>query len=210
MVFVPSFDNYLYAVDAEMGKELWRFRAGKYGLASAPYIENDVLYLHSREGILFALGMDGKELWKFKTELIIAVPFIYENRIYVGSGDSNFYCLDLEGKEVWRFRTDGEVYWCPLVWKKKVYFTSWDCHLYCLNLEGKEVWRFATSTLSRASMPPPFEGWEFEVKKTMEEETKGGGGYNVDVSKGEVIESEYGIKSEYAFKSEYKQESEYK
>jgi outer membrane protein assembly factor BamB len=211
MVFVPSFDNFIYVLDAGTGKETWRFRAGKYGLASAPYIHDEVIYQNSREGILFALDTEGKELWRFKSEMIIAVPNVYKNRIYVGAGDRNLYCLNLEGKELWRFKSDGEVYWYPVVWKDRVYFTSWDCHLYCIDADtGKEVWRFATSTLSQSSMPPPFESYEAVIKKTVEESEEGEEKYSVDVSAGETIGSEYGIKSEYQFKSEYRQEGEYK
>ncbi len=82
--------------------------------------------------------------------------------------------------------------------------------MYCVDADtGKEVWRFSTSTLSQAYMPPPFESWEVEVKKSVEERGEDEEKYEVNVFKGE-IEGEYSIKSEYVFKSEYKQESEYK
>jgi outer membrane protein assembly factor BamB len=209
-LFVPSLDNNLYCLNAETGKEVWRFTAGKYGVASAPVVHNGNLYLETRDGILYAISMDGKELWIFKSGGVVALPVFSKNMIYVGSEDSNLYCLNMNGKEIWRFKTDGAVFWCPVIKDGVIYFTSWDCHLYAVDIETREeLWRFATSTKTQAEWPPAYESWEAEIKKAAHiEDAISEDRYKTKHEKS-VSLSDYHVKSDYATTSDYKQKSDY-
>ncbi|MCX6818035.1 MAG: PQQ-binding-like beta-propeller repeat protein [Candidatus Aenigmarchaeota archaeon] len=209
-IFVPSFDNNLYCLDSRTGKEIWRFAGCKYGTAAAPIFYKNILYHETRDGILYALSMDGKEIWRFKAGGLIGMPVFRGSRMYVGSADKNLYCLDMNGKEVWRFRTDGDVFWQPVIKDGVIYFTSWDCHLYAVNVETREeLWRFATSTKTQAEWPPAFEGWEAEIKKaTHIEDAISEDRYKSKHEKS-VSLSDYHVKSDYATTSEYKQKSDY-
>lgn len=211
-VYFASFDNYLYAVDIETGKEVWRFRTGKYGNSVGPEIMGDKLIHGSRDGNLFAINPEtGEELWRFKAEMgIFSGILIHENRIYFGCEDGNLYVLDSEGKELWRFRTGGYVYHYPAVWNQTLYFGSWDCHLYAVDLNThKELWRFATSDSTPAYMPPSRSMFEVRIsKETHIEEPVSEDKYKK--KKGETVSlSDYHVESEYSTESEYKQKSEY-
>ncbi|MCK4531251.1 MAG: PQQ-like beta-propeller repeat protein, partial [Candidatus Aenigmarchaeota archaeon] len=210
-VFVPSFDNYIYCLNAQTGKEIWRFKTGKYGSAAGPVIHKNVLYMHSRDGILYAVDENGKEMWRFKTGGLVALPTIHDNLIYVGSEDNNLYCLTMEGKEVWRFRADGDVFWKPVIKDGVIYFTSWDCHLYAVDITTrKELWRFATSNTAQAEWPPSTDAWEAEVKKETHIEDAITEEKYKSKKKGETVSlSDYQITTEYSSESEYKQKSDY-
>ncbi len=207
-VYFGSVDNYLYAVEAETGKLAWKVRTGKYGNCFSPVIHKNVIYHGSRDGVLYALDLDGKEIWRFRAGGNIAVGVrISGDRIYLGCEDSNLYCLSLGGKELWRFTTSGQT-WCPpSIYRGRAYFGSMDCHLYCIDAEsGKKVWSFPTSTRVMSRLDPPYKSWEVEIRTSGREETGGGEGtVNIgDTDKGDYsTESEYSVKSEYVFESEY-------
>ena len=212
-IYFTSFDSYLYCVEIANGKEIWRFKTGKYGNAGSPVCHNGVIYHGSRDGIFYAISLDGKELWRFRAERdepIDAIPLIYENSVYFGAGDSNFYCLGMNGKEIWRYRAAYNIYTSAAVLNNVVFFTSMDCHLYALDADtGEEMWRFATSTLTISPLPPPYESFKLEVSKSgftghldAKEKYKKGKEQTVSLS-------DYHVSSEYATTSEYKQKSDY-
>jgi outer membrane protein assembly factor BamB len=204
---VASFDGYLYAINAVTGKELWRFKTCDYGNTASPVLHENVLYQGSRDGVLYALNLQGRELWRFRVKRdIMGIPVIYKNRIYVGACDNNFYCLDLNGREIWRFKTDNYLFVDSLVLNDVVYFGSWDCHFYAVGADsGEELWRFTTSTTIPAYAPPPFEVFETEIKIEKSEDAK-----EVQESRYLSVRSDDFFGGEYKSKSEYKMESPYK
>jgi hypothetical protein len=192
-------------VDIEDGNGVMRIRLGKYGVALPPVIYKNVLYQETRYGDLYALTLEGKEIWRFRTSEVMGYPLIYKDRIYIGSGDNNFYCLSLDGKEIWRFKTGGYT-WFSTVWNDRVYVGSHDCHLYCLDLDGREIWRFTTSSTTPAWVPPTFEAWETEIKTPVSKE-------EIRDEKKSYLPSTFGqelFESVYRTQSEYKTESPYK
>ena len=53
-VFVGSHDRHLYAVDAESGEEIWRFKTGDRVFGS-PLVHEGMVYAGSDDGHLYAL-----------------------------------------------------------------------------------------------------------------------------------------------------------
>ena len=214
-VIFSSFDNHLYAVNCETGKEVWRFRTGKYGNATCPLVYKGVAYYGTRDGIFYAIdAKTGKEIWRFKADKegsIDKLPLVHEGRVYFGSEDGNLHVLDIEtGKELWRFKTGGLIAASPVLWKEYVFFGSWDCNVYKVNIQThEEEWRFQTSNKTQAYLPHAFEDFRIEVKKSFAfDEARELEKYAK--RKGETISlSDYHVSSEYATTSEYKQKSDY-
>jgi len=164
VVYFGSFDNNLYAVDIDKGKKLWNFSMGKYGNFMSPVLERDILYQSSRDGTLYAIGLDGREMWRFRKNEMLAVPLIFNNRIYVGCDDFNLYCLDMNGVEKWKFQTQGIVWKRPVAYEGSIYFTSWDCNVYAMGLKDRSLrWKFRCDG-SPAYIPPPHESFEVRIK----------------------------------------------
>ncbi|MBN2330254.1 MAG: PQQ-binding-like beta-propeller repeat protein [Candidatus Aenigmarchaeota archaeon] len=212
IIYFGSFDNYLRAVRIEDRMELWRFRTGIYGIAASPVLHKNRLYQQTRDGILYALTMDGKPLWKFVTREVIALPVIHQDKIYVGSADHNMYCLNIEdGRVFWKFQAQGGVWWCPVIWKDVVYFSSWDCHVYAADKDtGEEVWRFNTGS-GPSSIPPLSEGFEVELKIPkreirLEEERKH---YELGLSEGDENASAYKSRITYQVSTQYVEKGKY-
>lgn len=204
-----SMDGYLYALEAETGKEVWKVMTGKYGNAIQPFVNDKFILQPSRDNILFAFTRDGKELWRFNLGNLPAPVVVHKETIFIGNESGTLRALTLEGEEKWRFQTGGKIFGGVVIWKDRIFLPSYDCHLYCLNMDGEEMWRFATSDLTKVKLAPPHDAFELKVKKdtTMNERVEES---RYKKKKEETVSlSDYHITSEYSSESEYKQKSDY-
>ncbi len=211
IVYFGSLDNYLYALNTETGKELWRFKAGKFGMTGPPCLYNEMLFIPLREGMVIALNLEGKEIWKFKVNGLVISVTVNRDNIYFTSEDGNMYVLSTDGKELWRFRFgEGGSYDFPSIYENIILVGSMDCHFYAIDINTKkELWRTGTSSQLRSTAPPPHEEFTLEIKK----ETKVQDGISREnyKSKNEasVSLSDYKIETEYSTTSDYKTKSDY-
>ncbi len=197
VVYVNSFDNFLRALEVRTGWEIWKLELGRYGMSVPASLHNGVLYQPTRGGILFAVDIEGKVLWKFsRDELPLSTNTVHNDRIFQPSEDQHLYCLDLNGNMIWKFKTFDMTWGRTKVIDGRVYFGSYDCNLYCVEYEtGKLIWKFRADG-SPSYVPPPHETFELEVNKGKFEET--------------VIESGDRKRYEFDFRDEEESTSEYK
>ena len=67
VVYIASYDNKLYALDARSGTKLWSYSAGNW-LSSSPAIADGVVYFGSSDNNLYALNAStGAKLWSYTT-----------------------------------------------------------------------------------------------------------------------------------------------
>ena len=213
-VYFPSFDNYLRVVDVNTGNLVWKFLTGSYGgMGSGPVLYKNVLYQANREGVIYALTMDGEELWRFRINNAIAHPLVEDDKIYFGSEDQNLYCIDLSGKKLWTFPTQGIVWWKPAIRDGKIYFTSWDCNLYCVDVKTHRlVWKFRGQG-SPSYIPPPFESYELVAKKSVIEsglvEADTRKRYEFDTEESHEEGSVYKMRITYQVSTHYREKGKY-
>ena len=191
---------------------MWKVGFGG-SICSRPLIHNDIIYFGCSDHNVYAISLEGKEIWRFRTygtEIINRPPIIHKGKLYFGCGDGNVYCISKNGKEIWHFKTDGHVHTGVVAKGENIYFGSWDCHLYCVNAEtGEEIWRFVTSTTVKSYIPPAYECFETELKiPTPKEEIKEEKAYKLFF--GSELFGFYKSESPYRMKSQYKTKSEYK
>lgn len=214
MLYVAAMDSHIYAIDCESGKEVWRFRAGKYGIGgSVPNVHADKIYFGSKDGDLYVLNLDGKEIWRFRAggPVTAQFPQFHNGKIIFGCEDGNVYFLDFSGKEIGRFKTGGGLFGRMLLHDGKIFFGSWDCRFYCVDIESrKELWRCQTSTMVQSYLPPSHAAFSAEIKKSTQIEDAISEDNYKSKKKGEIVSlSDYHVVSEYATTSEYKQKSDY-
>jgi len=211
IIYFGSFDNYLRAVDIDTGKLSWKTKIGNYGITASPVIFNEMILQQSRDGILFALNLAGKKIWKFVTKDVIGIPCVHEDNIYIGSSDYCMYCLDFAGRELWHFKTNGYVYWKSLLIGSRLYFGSWDCFLYCIDTGTRQViWRFKTSG-SPSPIPPAYEAFELQLKipKISREEGRKKS-YEINITgESEGIGSFYKSRITYQVSTQYREKGKY-
>jgi eukaryotic-like serine/threonine-protein kinase len=171
VVYIPSADSYLYAIDQETGKEKWKYKS-RMPIASSPAIAGGVLYFVSSAGSLGALDIaTGKIKWALPTEyerkfeaknlhglppeaqtipdawdIFTSSPAVANGKVFFGSGDGNVYAADAQtGVLQWKFATKDVVHASPAVVGNTLYIGSWDSYLYALDTEtGLEKWSFKT------------------------------------------------------------------
>jgi len=147
VVYIGSYDDNLYALDAKSGKLLWKYETGDHVCPSAAVAEG-VVYIGSYDDNLYALdATSGKLLWKYKTgDDVCSSAAVAEGVVYIGSYDDNLYALDAKsGKLLWRYRTGDDVRSSPAVAEGVVYVGSCDNSLYALDAKsGKLLWEYRT------------------------------------------------------------------
>jgi outer membrane protein assembly factor BamB len=171
VVYIPSMDTYLYAIDQETGKEKWKYKS-RMPIASSPAIANGTLYFVSSAGSLGAIDIaTGKIKWVLPTEyerkfeaknlhglpsaaqtipdawdVFTSSPAVAYGKVYFGSGDGNVYAADAQtGVLQWKFATKDVVHASPAIANNTVYIGSWDSYLYAIDAEtGQEKWSLKT------------------------------------------------------------------
>ena len=97
-VFFGSFDGQFYRVNAETGKEIWRYQTPKFpgvniAIYSAPVFTVDAVLFGSFDGFLYCLGIDNGELkWRFqpvKDSETWASPLVEGQRIVLAIRRNN-------------------------------------------------------------------------------------------------------------------------
>jgi outer membrane protein assembly factor BamB len=171
VVYIPSTDGKLYAVDAVTGRERWRFPTGAR-ITSSPAVADGMVYVMSYDGTFYAVdATSGRQRWKFDTEgerrftgthlhgaipsgeampdpydMYLSSPAVVQGTVYFGSGDSHVYALDAgTGALRWKFKTGDVVHASPAIADGTVYIGSWDSYFYALDAStGAVRWRFKT------------------------------------------------------------------
>ncbi len=94
VVYVGSYDNNTYALNATTGVKLWNFTTGGY-ILSSPAVANDVVYVGSYDNNTYALNATtGAFKWSYKTgDYVFSSPAVANGVVYVGSYDKNVYAI---------------------------------------------------------------------------------------------------------------------
>ena len=169
LVYAGSMDNdgHLYAVDAESGEPIWKFRGSDFDSEEGRIRSGlDPVFSRrrrrtrrfcSRDGFLYGLNAaDGRENWKLDNEVswVISSPAIAGGLVLTGTSDGlSFQATDLKtGKERWRFELSSRVFSSGSVADGVVYFGCHDGFLYALDTAtGSEKWRFRTGGMIQSS-----------------------------------------------------------
>jgi|GEM_PF-336948 len=142
-----SFDGYVYALDIERRKLLWKTKFDAM-IDSSPVCSGGLLYIGDREGNLYCIeASSGKITWRYRMGGAMAgYAGVRNGMVYTSCQDSNFYAFDSEtGKVIWKFRTGDEMCSTPGFHGNHVLFGSFDGYAYCADAKtGEEIWRFKT------------------------------------------------------------------
>lgn len=114
-IYQPTRGGELFVMDMS-GKLLWKYTGSEEDVMGIPCFHGGKLYLPSAGDLcMHCFSLDGKELWKFKTE-----GLVYERSVMVGenlifpSWDCNVYALNVNTRQVaWKFRAPGAPAYVP-------------------------------------------------------------------------------------------------
>ena len=166
LVLVGSSDCHLYALDANSGRERWKFNTDSAVASSAAVSSGRVFF--SSYTTFYAVSLrDGKLLWKYQFgsdaplayvreigtpastyngDFILSSAVVSNHTVIVGAGDGMVYAFDAtSGSPRWKFHTAGRVRSSPAIRDGVVYVASFDGSLYAIDINsGKQVWRYDT------------------------------------------------------------------
>ena len=138
--------GYLVAMDADTGKELWRFKSGVTE-SSALYVDG-IVYFGSWDHKMYAIDAKTHRVkWTFSAgDKIKDGPAYSNGTIYFGSYDHHAYAVDAAtGKKRWSASGNGTFYATPAVAYGRVYIGNTDGRVYAFGAKtGHLLWARAT------------------------------------------------------------------
>jgi len=145
VVYIGSYDNNLYALDAKSGKFLWKYPTDA-GICSTPCVWRDKVIVGSEDRVMYAVNArTGRIVWTCPTrDRIRSSPRVAYEHAFFGSDDGRLYTVNAEtGRVVWTFETMAPIRSSPAVVDEVVYFGSNDGYVYAVNIKGGTVkWKF--------------------------------------------------------------------
>ena len=148
-VFVGSYDNKIYALNATTGTHLWNYTTG-FVIYSSPAVADGRVFVGSRDGKLYAMNATtGAHIWNYTTGGVIwSSPVVADGRVYIGSEDGRVYALNATtGALIWSYLTGERVNSSPAVADGRVYVGSYDRKVYALNAtDGTFIWSYTTGS----------------------------------------------------------------
>ncbi len=93
-------NKFIYALDAQTGKQIWKAETKQMVYSSAA-LYKDGLYIGSNDGYVYCLNKDsGALVWKYQTRggIFAASPAIDSGLLYIAAGDFDWtvYALDID------------------------------------------------------------------------------------------------------------------
>ena len=155
VVYIGSYDNNVYALNASTGARLWSYTTGN-AVSTSPAVANGVVYVGSNDGNMYALNAStGGKLWSYAagTE-VLASPAVANGTVYcqaVSSVSGNLYAFGLSGSTgalLWSYtladRPTSAPQSSPAVANGVVYIGGNDT-VYALNAStGVQLWSYDT------------------------------------------------------------------
>jgi len=147
-VYVGSYNNKVYCLDAVTGAEIWNYSTGDM-IGSSPAVANEIVYVGSSDGNLYYLNaITGEFIDSFQTDdEITQSPTVVNDKVLIASMDQKLYCLDANSAlELWNFSSDIFSLGAPSVIDDKVIYAIWDGSVFCLDIEdGSIIWDHTTT-----------------------------------------------------------------
>lgn len=157
IVYIGSWDTYVYALDAAIGAEKWKYKTDDR-VESSPAVSGGTVYIGSTGGYVYALdAITGEERWKYRTCGNVNSPTVRNDTAYISSYNASLsalfaggvYALDaITGTEKWKYETDAYFFGSPAVIEGTVYIGSIH-YMYALDADtGVEKWKYEKSVSS--------------------------------------------------------------
>lgn len=148
IVYIGSYDNNLWALDAADGSLVWKFATGG-GIGSSPAYGAGLVFVGSSDNALHAIDAHtGARQWLFKTgDRIYSSPVAAKGLVFFGSDDGKLYAIrprPTSAREMWAYNALSPIRSTPAVTDTHVFFGSDMGELFCIELSGEMRWRFDT------------------------------------------------------------------
>jgi hypothetical protein len=130
MVYFGSDDFNMYAVDVQMGQEIWKFGTGL--IHHPPAVHEGVVYVVSSDNLHALDAATGAVKWTVNTQhSSLKAPVVQGDTLFLAAGKFLMALDRTTGRERWRYETGGDIT-SPALADGVAYFWSEDGHLYAV------------------------------------------------------------------------------
>ena len=145
VVYIGSYDDKIYALNAKNGALIWSFTTGGY-IDTSPTLANDVVYVNSGDNKTYALNAkNGAFIWSYATKSRIdSSPTVADGRVFTCSSDRHVYSLNAtNGAVLWNYTLSGGVMLSsPAISDDRLFIGTYG-GVYALNsTNGSLLWHF--------------------------------------------------------------------
>ncbi|MGE5531869.1 MAG: PQQ-binding-like beta-propeller repeat protein, partial [Bacteroidota bacterium] len=161
LVLIGSCDSYVYALDRDTGKLIWKLSTGGPVLASASKIGRRIpagldtngkatarsatVLCGSSDGKLYAIEeVSGQIVWTFTSDgPITAAPTLLGDRLYLTNRSGSVYALQpATGRQLWALRVPGSIAHSPGADDQRLYVGTTEGGVFAIECAtGKMVWQ---------------------------------------------------------------------
>ena len=143
-IYIGSYDNNLYSVNAADGKLNWKY-ATEGGVVTRPAaFEGDIFFGSEDKRLHVVNARTGKVNWTYYTEgRVHSSPRIAEGHVIFGSDDQHIHAVNLSsGRAAWRFETAAPIRSTPYVAHETVFVGCENGDFYCVDFRGEMKWHY--------------------------------------------------------------------
>lgn len=142
ILYVPLFDHYLHAVDAETGQDIWEPLDLEGGIVTTPLLYEDHLYVGTFSHMLYKITLDGEIVGQYEAQnWIWGTATQYEGMMYIADLSGAVHAIDPDSMEaVWSNKVaERGIRPAPVVTDEYVIVASRDGKVYWLYREDGTV-----------------------------------------------------------------------
>ncbi len=143
VVFQPSMDHFLYAVNAQDGSQLWKVDLGGAAVSS-PVLSDGQIYVSTLTNEMLSVdATTGQILWRAKTkDAIWAAPVLNEGTLYFGDLSSTAYSVNAKNGSVnWQQELGGgSIIGAAAVIDQGVVFVAEQGLVQAISFDGQKLW----------------------------------------------------------------------
>ena len=143
-IYVGSYDNNLYALDATNGEFKWKFPT-EGGIVTRPAVTPDSIYVGSEDKHLYSITpRTGKLAWSHQVDgPIRSSPRIWEGHVFFGADDGFVYAVNIMStRRAFRIDAGEAVRSTPYVTNEFIYFGNEGGDFFCVDYRGQAKWHF--------------------------------------------------------------------
>ena len=148
IVYVGGPDRFVHAIEADTGKEVWRFETSGQ-VSSTPIVADGRVCFGQQGGnrdFNCVDQRDGKPLWTQKIGWGWVGAGYSRGKLFMGTVEGDILAMNaVDGRVLWVHHTNGGVYPALATDQNDVYTGSWDGYYYALDQDtGALKWAYAT------------------------------------------------------------------
>lgn len=143
IIYIGTYDNNLYALDAASGEFLWKHPT-EGGIVTQPAYYAKGVYFGSEDQRVHVVSASvGRKTWTYYTDgPVRSSPLIRDRHVFIGSDDGHLHIINANsGRRALKINAGAPVRSTPIVTDEAIYFGTENGEIICTDFHGKIRWK---------------------------------------------------------------------